>query len=161
MKKCYKQPACLNCHRPLLDTDNFCPSCGQENTTSENGIGVLFHDFFSNYFSFDSKLARSTLPFLIKPGYLTNRYNEGKISSFVHPFRLYLIISFFFSLGLTFLVDKAVEEKKLFLFSEIFKATNSSAADTAAVEANAPLPTLQVKIAGKDITPLLQTVQGR
>lgn len=150
MKKRYKQPACLNCRRPLLDTDNFCPSCGQENTTPKNGIGILFHDFFSNYFSFDSKLSRSTIPFLIKPGYLTNRYNEGKRTSFVHPLRLYLIISFLFSLGLAFLVDKAVEDKKLFLFSEEFK-TSDARADSAVIKQTAPLPAFNVKLAGKDV----------
>lgn len=121
MKKCHKQPACLNYHRPLSDTDNFCPSCGQKNTTPRMGIFTLFQDFFSNYFSLDSKLTRSSIPFLLKPGLLTKRFNEGKRSSHVHPVRLYLIISFLFSLSLAFLVDKAVEEKKLFLFSESFK----------------------------------------
>ncbi|MBW3546464.1 MAG: DUF3667 domain-containing protein [Bacteroidetes bacterium] len=143
-------PLCLNCNRPLTDTDAFCPSCGQENKANRLKIGVFLVDFFSNYFAFDSKIARSTIPFLLKPGYLTNRYNEGKRASFVHPLRLYLIISFLFSLGLAFLVDKAVEDKKLFLFSENFKETRS-AARSAKARANVAVPAFRVQVAGEEI----------
>lgn len=73
------------------------------------------HDFFSNYFSFDSKIIRSAIPFFVKPGFLTNRYNEGKRSSFVHPLRLYLIVSFVFFFLLTLLIDKVVDEEKISL----------------------------------------------
>ncbi len=108
-------PSCLNCHRPLTSTDKFCPSCGQENKTNRIRLGAFMEDFFSNYFAFDSKIGRSTLPFLIKPGFLTKRYNEGKRNSYVHPLRLYLIISFIFFFLLALLVDKVVEEEKITL----------------------------------------------
>lgn len=143
-------PLCLNCHRPLTSTEKYCPSCGQENKANKLRIGAFLEDFFSNYFAFDSKLARSTLPFLLKPGYLTNRYNEGKRNSFVHPLRLYLIISFIFSLGLVFLIDKAVEEKKLFLFSENFKKSEVTT-DTTQAQVKAAIPAFSVRVAGEEV----------
>lgn len=115
MKKLHKQPVCLNCSRPLSSSDNFCPACGQENNVRKLGLGVLMHDFFSNYFSFDSKITRSTIPFLIKPGALTNYYNEGKRTSFIHPLRLYLIISFIFFFLLALLIDQVIEDGKISL----------------------------------------------
>lgn len=116
MKKLHKQPACLNCNRPLSSTDNFCPSCGQENTRHTISFGAFIHDFFSNYFSFDSRIGRSTLPFLIKPGFLTRRFNEGKRTSFVHPLRLYLIVSFLFFFLLSVFINQVVEERKISLY---------------------------------------------
>lgn len=118
MKHLRKQPACLNCHRPLRESDNYCPSCGQENTSIKFGLNALVHDFFSNYFSFDSKLSRSGLPFLIKPGCLTLRFNEGKRVGYVHPLRLYLIITFIFFFFLALLIDTLVAENKLSLKPE-------------------------------------------
>jgi hypothetical protein len=116
MKKLHKQPACLNCNRPLSSTDNFCPCCGQENTKHTISFGAFIHDFFSNYLSFDSRIGRSTVPFLIKPGFLTRRFNEGKRTSFVHPLRLYLIVTFVFFFLLSLFINKVVEERKISLY---------------------------------------------
>lgn len=115
MKASKKRPACLNCGRPLLQSDNYCPNCGQLNTSHKLGFKTLLDDFFSNYISFDSKLARSTVPFLFKPGFLTNRFNEGKRISFVHPLRLYFIISFIFFFLLALLTSSIMEENKFSL----------------------------------------------
>jgi hypothetical protein len=117
MKANKKRPACLNCGRPLLVSDNFCPSCGQNNTSHKMGLRTLLDDFFSNYISFDSRLARSTIPFLFKPGFLTRRFNEGKRITYVHPLRLYFIISFLFFFLLSMLINSLVEESKFSLKS--------------------------------------------
>lgn len=80
----------------LDDVYNYCPMCGQENNDNNVSVGTLIHDFFSNYFAFDSKLAKTVVPFFTKPGYITNRYFEGKRMSYAHPLRMYLIISLFY-----------------------------------------------------------------
>ncbi|MEM9327011.1 MAG: DUF3667 domain-containing protein [Bacteroidota bacterium] len=54
---------------------------------------ILFREFFSNYFSFDSRFGRSFKPFLLRPGRLTEAFNEGKRVRYAHPMRLYLVIS--------------------------------------------------------------------
>lgn len=97
MRRRRKQNACLNCGYPLdSDIYNYCPSCGQENTSTNISFGRLVIDFFNNAFSFDSRLSNSVVPFFFKPGYLTLRFNEGKRASYVNPVRLYLIISLFY-----------------------------------------------------------------
>ncbi|MDH5474754.1 MAG: DUF3667 domain-containing protein [Cyclobacteriaceae bacterium] len=66
------------------------------NNDNNVSFGTLLFDFFSNYFSLDGRFAHSFFPFFIKPGYLTNKFNEGKRMSFANPIRLYLVISLFF-----------------------------------------------------------------
>ncbi|WP_187696282.1 DUF3667 domain-containing protein [Xanthovirga aplysinae] len=59
-------------------------------------------------------MGRSIFPFFFKPGFLTNRFNEGQRVAYVHPLRLYFILSifFFFALKITWNneVQKATEE---------------------------------------------------
>lgn len=102
MKIQRKGEKCLNCGEPLLPEDNYCRVCGQLNDNPNVSFGTLLFDFLSNYFSLDSRFSRSVVPFLFRPGYLTNRFIEGKRVSFANPIRLYLIISvvYFFLLSL-------------------------------------------------------------
>jgi hypothetical protein len=96
MKIRRKVKNCLNCNALLDGVYNFCPMCGQENNDNNVSTQTLINDFFSNYFAFDSKLIRTAIPFFIKPGFITNRYLEGKRVSYAHPLRMYLIISLFY-----------------------------------------------------------------
>lgn len=87
---------CYNCGSTLDKVYNYCPNCGQENNDNNVSFGTLVGDFFNTYFALDSTFGRSIKPFFFKPGYLTNRYVEGKRVSYAHPVRLYLIGSLFF-----------------------------------------------------------------
>lgn len=108
-----KTNACLNCGHTLSDVYNFCPHCGQENNDHNVSFGTFIGDFFSNYFSFDSRIGRSLKPFFLRPGFLTNQFNEGKRMRYVHPLRLYLIVSVFFFFVATLLVQRNLEEVSL------------------------------------------------
>ncbi len=106
-----KSNRCLNCASTLDGVYNYCPICGQENNDNNISFGTLFKDFFSNYISLDTRIGRSIVPFFFKPGHLTNKFNEGYRVSFVHPIRLYLIVSLFYFF--TFhLLSLAVIEKQ-------------------------------------------------
>ena len=104
-----KTVRCLNCDRTLGEVYNFCPNCGQENNDHRVSFGTFIGDFFSNYFSFDSRIGRSMKPLFLQPGFLTNRFNEGKRKQYVHPLRLYLVVSlvFFFFLSLSVSIQMA------------------------------------------------------
>lgn len=90
--------ACANCGQSLENKDLFCSNCGQRYHASEESFGDVLKDFFSNYLALDSRFGNTLLPFLFKPGYLTNRYREGKRVSYANPIRLYLILSLGFFL---------------------------------------------------------------
>ncbi len=113
MKIRRKTNCCLNCNHTLSEVYNFCPHCGQENNDHRVSFGTFIGDFFSNYFSFDTRIGRSVKPFFLRPGYLTNRFNEGKRMRFVHPLRLYLIVSLLFFFVATLLVQLNLEEVSL------------------------------------------------
>ncbi len=102
MKKWKKSDKCLNCGNSIDPEFNYCPYCGQENDDRNVSFAQLTNEFFSNYLSLDSRFGRSVAPFLIRPGYLTNRFNQGKRKNYANPIRLYLIVSlfFFFFMGL-------------------------------------------------------------
>ena len=102
-----KTNSCLNCGHTLGEIYNFCPHCGQENNDKNVSFGTFVGDFFSNYFSFDTRIGRSIKPLFLRPGFLTNRFNEGQRKLYVHPLRIYLIVSllFFFLVSLNTKVE--------------------------------------------------------
>ncbi len=81
---------------------NYCPECGQINTTKQVPLKLFFHDILGDYFTFDSKFFRSFAPLIRKPGHLTNEYNSGRRVSYILPLRLYLFVTilFFFMISL-------------------------------------------------------------
>lgn len=91
---------CGNCETPLRG--RYCPVCGQDSYSRVTSVRELMHDFFGDYLNFDSRLVRSLLPLIGRPGYLTNEYLAGRRARYIPPLRLYLFISvaFFFLLSL-------------------------------------------------------------
>lgn len=91
-----KKNSCLNCGAQLDEVYNYCPICGQENTDNRVNFKTLVGDFFNNYIGVDSRMGRSLIPFLRYPGKLTEDFVSGKRVSFMHPIRLYLVLSLFY-----------------------------------------------------------------
>ncbi|HET7370872.1 MAG TPA: DUF4286 family protein [Gammaproteobacteria bacterium] len=91
---------CGNCETPLRG--RYCPVCGQDSYSRVTSLRELTHNFFGDYLNFDSRLTRSLLPLIGRPGYLTNEYLGGRRARYIPPLRLYLFISvaFFFLLSL-------------------------------------------------------------
>ena len=100
-KKLRKSLKCLNCGTAMADY-NYCPECGQINTTKQVPLKLFFHDILGDYFTFDSRFFRSFIPLLRQPGHLTNEYNSGRRVSYILPLRLYLFVTilFFFIISL-------------------------------------------------------------
>ncbi|NQT26930.1 DUF3667 domain-containing protein [candidate division KSB1 bacterium] len=90
-----KTTHCLNCGKYIGET-NFCHNCGQMNSDRRLTLRQLLHDFFGDYFTFDSKFFRSIFPLLSKPGHLTREYVSGRRVSYVLPLRLYIFTTFVF-----------------------------------------------------------------
>lgn len=99
-----KKNYCQNCDYPLSSNYNFCPNCGQENNDKLVSFGTLIGEFFSNYFAYDSRFGRTIIPFLFKPGFLTKEFVAGKRNYYMHPLRLYFIISFVYFLIFSFVI---------------------------------------------------------
>lgn len=92
---------CKNCGFQLETTHHFCPNCGQEHKERVIYFKEFIVDFLGDYFTFDSKIIRSVVPLLIKPGFLTNEYLDGRRVRYIPPLRMYIFISIFFFLFLS------------------------------------------------------------
>ncbi len=88
-----KQTICPNCQHMLDEADNFCSRCGQENTTKVVSFGTLVYEVVSDFVSWDSRWFQTVVPFLFKPGALTNEFISGKRIRYMPPLRLYFFVS--------------------------------------------------------------------
>jgi hypothetical protein len=92
------QPAqsCLNCGTPL--SGQYCGQCGQRARSRLISIWELTQEAFGDLLELDSRLWRTLVPLMVKPGKLTRDYLEGRRARFMPPFRTYLVLSIFFFL---------------------------------------------------------------
>jgi hypothetical protein len=88
--------ACLNCGSTLVDA--FCAHCGQRNMDMRIPARELALDAVEDGLSLDSRMARTVVPFLFRPGFLTVEWTGGRRARFSSPLRLYLLTSFVFFL---------------------------------------------------------------
>jgi len=113
---------CQNCQTPLHG--QFCSDCGQKQVDLRVPILQLVSDILGQFFSFDSRLTRTLIPLMKRPGFLTKRYLAGQRAHFVPPLRLYIFISliFFFCLS--------ISGMRIFTITETASTGNEVAADS-------------------------------
>jgi hypothetical protein len=99
---------CLDCGTPLLG--KYCTVCGQKDEPLKRGLKDLALEFVQHPLV-DTRLWRSVVPLLLRPGVLTEEYLAGRRTRYVRPLKLYLTISvlFFALLALTVSPDKWVK----------------------------------------------------
>ncbi|WP_100611517.1 DUF3667 domain-containing protein [Confluentibacter lentus] len=100
---------CKNCERTFKDEYNFCPYCGQDDKEKLT-LGVLFYNTISNYFSVDARFFKSFIPLMAKPGYLPQRFVQGKRLLYLHPAQMYLFISVIFFFLFSFISRDQIEK---------------------------------------------------
>ena len=89
-------PNCLNCGTELRG--QYCGGCGQRARGRLISLWELLQDAFGDLFEIDSRLWRTLIPLLIRPGKLTLDYLEGRRARYMPPFRMYLVLSLVFFL---------------------------------------------------------------
>ncbi len=108
---------CRNCGAELYG--EYCWKCGQREGRPNFHFTDVAGELSDDLLRWDSRLWRTLLPLLLRPGYLTREFIEGRRARYVQPFRLYLIISFvsFLTLSLvnlenplTLLVEPATQQ---------------------------------------------------
>ncbi len=87
-------PNCLNCGAELQG--QYCGICGQRARSRLISLWELLQDAFGDLFEIDSRLWRTLVPLLIRPGRLTLDYLEGRRARYMPPFRMYLVLSVIF-----------------------------------------------------------------
>jgi hypothetical protein len=101
----HHSPNCLNCGEAT--PGEYCGACGQRNVDLRASFWELLVDIFSEAFEADSRIGRTIVPFLFKPGFLTNEHNSGRRVRYSSPLRLYLFASTIFFLSASFSVSRA------------------------------------------------------
>jgi hypothetical protein len=87
-------PDCLNCGAEL--SGQYCGQCGQRASGRLISLWELMRDAFGDLLELDSRLWRTLIPLLIRPGKLTKDYLEGRRARYMPPFRMYLVLSVIF-----------------------------------------------------------------
>jgi len=87
-------PNCLNCGTRL--GGQYCGNCGQRSRNRLISIWQLLQEAFGDLLELDSRLWRTILPLLVRPGQLTRDYLEGRRARYMPPFRTYLVLSVIF-----------------------------------------------------------------
>jgi hypothetical protein len=83
---------CRNCGEALIGL--YCSHCGQREGSGDLTFGEVVGESLDELISWDSRLWRTLLPLVFRPGFLTAEFIAGRRARYVPPFRLYLIISF-------------------------------------------------------------------
>jgi hypothetical protein len=91
---------CANCEAPVAG--KYCATCGQRVIPGLPTVSHLVEEAAEMLSHADSRLWRTLIPLVTRPGYLTLQYIQGHRAKFLPPLRLYLVISviFFLVMGL-------------------------------------------------------------
>ena len=91
--------ACLNCGTPMKGA--YCYECGQPERHFIRFFPRVLWDMLNEAFDLDSKIFRTFMPLMFRPGSLTLEYIAGRRARYINPLRLYIVISLIFFLVLS------------------------------------------------------------
>jgi len=82
---------CVNCGARLLGP--YCSLCGQRHEPRPPTVGHLLGETFETLTHADSRLWRTIVTLLARPGLLTREFLVGRRARYLPPFRLYIVAS--------------------------------------------------------------------
>lgn len=97
--------SCANCGAPIVAA--YCGACGHRADHHVLSIGEFIGEAVEVFTHADSRLWRTFVRLLTRPGYLTQQFIAGRRASYPPPFRLYIVLSvvFFIVVPLTASID--------------------------------------------------------
>lgn len=99
MKDALPAGNCPNCNASLKSDYRYCPKCGQKRLSKHDfSFGHFTIHSVLDYFHLDGGFFASLWGLISKPGWLTNRYLEGKRMQFIHPFKMLMFITIIYFL---------------------------------------------------------------
>ena len=87
-------PYCENCRAPMAGP--FCAQCGQAAVDYRRSIRHIVADVLDSFLNWDSKFFATIGWLIARPWHLTNEFLAGRRVRYVHPLRLYLLVSILF-----------------------------------------------------------------
>jgi hypothetical protein len=112
MNKSERQPEteliiCKNCDYEF--SGKYCSNCGQSVKELERPIRFMIADFMGTIITFDTRLVKTLITILFKPGRLTLDFLAGKRARYMPPFRFYLFISFVMFLLMSIVTSNSIQ----------------------------------------------------
>ena len=98
---------CKNCDHQF--TGKYCSNCGQSVKELERPIRFMIADFMGTIITFDTRLVKTLVTILFKPGFLTLDFLAGKRARYMPPFRFYLFISFVMFLLMSTVTNQSIK----------------------------------------------------
>jgi hypothetical protein len=91
-------PPCRNCGHALTPADHYCAQCGQLARLRPLTVRAFIREYGYQYLGPKGSLWRTLALLLARPGLLTQEFLQGRRRRYLHPFRLYLVVSVLFFL---------------------------------------------------------------
>ncbi len=129
---------CGNCQ--TLFSGHYCPECGQAVNDYDKPFSFIFYNFVGDFFAFDTRFYKTFLALLIRPGFLSKEYFEGRRARYAPPFRVFIFMSFILFLllqiytnrGLNTVLDSSFKENAFIVGdSSVLVTTDSIMSDLA------------------------------
>jgi hypothetical protein len=98
---------CQNCDFEFKG--HFCPNCGQEVAEFNRPFGFILYDFVGNFFAFDTRFFRTFKYLMIRPGFLTSEFFQGRRMRYSPPFRIFVFLSFVLFLLLQVITERSLD----------------------------------------------------
>jgi hypothetical protein len=116
---------CQNCGEPAAA---YCGACGQRNYDHRVPFWQLLGEFIVEIVDLDSRVARTLVTLVRRPGRLTREWAQGRRTAYSSPIKLYLATSFlyFFVAGLVVTYRPLPNNVKVEFGSEISKPQPTS-----------------------------------
>jgi hypothetical protein len=89
-------PMCANCGAAVADA--YCGRCGQRALHHVHSLREFLGEAAEVLTHADSRVWRTFIPLLFRPGFLTQQFLQGRRASYLPPFRLYIVLSVLFFL---------------------------------------------------------------
>jgi hypothetical protein len=87
-------PNCENCGAPMAGP--FCAQCGQHAVDYRRSFRHVIGDVLDSFLNWDSKFFATIAWLITRPWHLTNQFLAGRRVRYVHPLRVYLLVSILF-----------------------------------------------------------------
>src|SRR4029453_4195906 len=87
-------PNCENCGAPMAGP--FCAKCGQHAVDYRRSFRYVVLDVLDSFLSWVSKFFATIGWLIARPWHLTNEFLAGRRVRYVHPLRVYLLVSILF-----------------------------------------------------------------
>ncbi len=76
---------CKNCNTEIKNNASFCEACGAKVMDTKISLAVLFHEFMSTYFGWDTSFARTLRGLFTKPHVVISEYLGGVRKRYMPP----------------------------------------------------------------------------